>query len=382
MTQPSKHYVQLIQQGYIERDVQQQQMLVKLDALYDQLTKPVGLVACLRRSFYRLLGQSAPPRGVYIWGSVGTGKSFLIDNFFNCLPFQDKLRMHFHHFMEVVHYSLTEYQGVRDPLKQIAADFALRTRILCLDELMVNDIADAMILAELFKSLLAEEVCLVFTSNIEPSRLYEKGLQRQRFLPAIDLIQAHCEVLSLSGELDYRQRNFGHAKHYLTPLNEASDAQIRQYFLQYSGTHSVSAGTIEVLKRSIEVIAESEGVIWFNFAKICSVPRSQKDYLAISESYHTVLVSDVPKFAPADLSRAQCFIHLIDILYDRRIRLIISATCPIDQLYTRGRLLVPFTRTQSRLMEMQALDWGKNDSSYSALDANVHILPISREGAE
>lgn len=361
--QPSKHYEQLIQQGYIERDSQQQQMLVKLDALYEQLTEPLSWTGCLRRSINRLLGRSLPPRGVYIWGSVGTGKSFLIDNFFNCLSFSDKLRMHFHHFMEVVHFSLTEYQGSRDPLRKIAADFARRTRILCLDELLVNDIADAMILAELFKNLLAQEVCLVFTSNTEPTKLYEKGLQRQRFLPAIALIETHCDVMEISSELDYRKRNFGHAKHYLTPLNEATDEQMRNYFLRYSGNHAMSSGMIEIHNRPIEVIAQSDKVIWFDFTKICSVPRSQKDYLAISESYRTVLVSDLPKFTPTDIARAQNFIHFIDILYDRNIRLIISAACPIDQLYTRGRLLMPFTRTQSRLMEMQALDWAQEAKS-------------------
>ncbi|MDQ2994175.1 MAG: cell division protein ZapE [Pseudomonadota bacterium] len=356
--QPSKHYEQLVQQGYIERDAQQQRLLVKLDALYEQLATPKGVRQRMRDSINRLMGNAEAPRGVYVWGTVGTGKSFLIDNFFSCLPFSDKLRMHFHNFMDVVHYSLKEYQGTRNPLRTIAADFARRTRLLCLDELIVNDIGDAMILAELFKHLLAAEVCLVFTSNIEPARLYDKGLQRQRFLPAIALIEAHCDVLSLSSGFDYRQRNMGHAKHYLTPLNDSTDAQMRHYFLQYSGNQSVSAGVVEIHKRPIDVIARSENVIWFDFVKICSVPRSQKDYLAISASYKTVLVSDMPKFGSEDISQALCFINFIDILYDRRVRLIISAACPIDQLYTRGRLVIPFTRTQSRLMEMQALDWG------------------------
>lgn len=356
---PSQHYEQLIQQGYIERDQQQQQMLQKLDDLYERLTAPWNLVGCLRHKINRVLGRALPPKGVYIWGSVGSGKSFLIDNFFNCLPFLDKLRMHFHHFMEVVHYSLTEYQGMHNPLRRIAGDFARRARILCLDELMVNDIGDAMILAELFKNLLAEEVCLVFTSNIEPSRLYEKGLQRQRFLPAIALLEQHCEKLSLVGELDYRHRNFGHAKHYLYPINEQTDAQMREYFLHYSGSQAMSAGVIEIHKRQIDVIASSENVIWFEFNKICNVPRSRKDYLAISEKYHTVLISDLPKLGPNDLNRVQCFIHLVDVFYDRGIRLIISAACAIDQLYSHGPLLIPFTRTQSRLMEMQALDWAE-----------------------
>jgi cell division protein ZapE len=354
---PSEHYHELIQRGYIERDEQQLKVLPRLDALTLLLTKKESLRERCFRKFQAFFGRAKPPKGLYVWGGVGTGKSFLIDNFFNGLAFSQKLRMHFHNFMESVHYELTEYQGTADPLTQVAKDFAKRTRILCLDELMVNDIADAMILAELFKKLLSHGVCLVFTSNIEASRLYEKGLQRQRFLPAIALIEEHTEMIKLDSGFDYRKRNQGHAQHYLRPLNEKTDQKMREYFLQYSKGQAISAGHIEIHERHIEFIARAEDIIWFNFSKICTIPRSQKDYLAIASVFNTVMISDVMAIKAHETAIAQDFIHLIDILYENRIRLIISAEVSIDQLYPHGRLLFPFMRTMSRLMEMQSLDW-------------------------
>jgi cell division protein ZapE len=354
---PSLHYHRLIEQRYIERDEQQLKVLPRLDALYEQLCAQERVSAKITRKIRQLFGCGRPPKGVYVWGGVGTGKSFLIDNFFNVLPLPDKLRMHFHNFMDSVHFELTEYQGTADPLTQVAKDFARRTRILCLDELMVNDIADAMILAELFNKLIAHEVCLVFTSNIEPSRLYEKGLQRQRFFPAIALIEAQAEIIKLDSGFDYRERNSGHAQHYLTPLNEETDAKMRAYFLQYSAGNSLSAGEIEIHHRHIEFIARAPDVIWFNFSKICAVPRSQKDYLAIAADFKTVMISDVVAMKPHETGMVQDFISLIDVMYDHRVRVVISAHVEIDQLYTHGRLVFPFMRTMSRLMEMQGLDW-------------------------
>ncbi len=354
---PSLHYQQLIEQGYIERDEQQLKLLPRLDTLSTLLSEQNTLHQRLSRKLRKIFGCSRPPKGLYVWGGVGTGKSFLMDNFFNCLPFTDKLRMHFHNFMDSVHFELTEYQGTADPLMQIAKDFAKRARILCLDELMVNDIADAMILAELFKKLLAYGVCLVFTSNIEPSRLYEKGLQRQRFLPAIALIEEHTDVIKLDGGFDYRERNRGHAQHYLYPLSEKTDQMMRENFLRLCGGHAISAGQIELHHRHIDFIAKAPGIIWFNFSKICAVPRSQKDYLAIAADFKTVMISDVVAMKPHETTVVQDFISLIDVLYDHRVRVIISAEVAIDQLYPHGRLVFPFMRTMSRLMEMQGLDW-------------------------
>jgi cell division protein ZapE len=354
---PSQHYHHLIEHGYIECDEQQLTVLPRLDALTVLLSAPESALQKFSRNIRRLLGWGQPPKGLYVWGGVGTGKSFLIDNFFNGLPFADKLRMHFHNFMESVHFELTEYQGTADPLTQVAKDFAKRTRILCLDELMVNDIADAMILAELFKKLLAHGVCLVFTSNIEPSRLYEKGLQRQRFLPAIALIEAHTDIIKLDTGFDYRERHRGHAEHYLTPLNEKTDQKMREIFLHYSEDQALSAGQIEIHHRHIDFIARAPGIIWFNFSKICAVPRSQNDYLAIAADFKTVMISDVIAIKPHETAVVQDFISLIDVLYDHRVRVIISAAVAIDQLYPHGRLVFPFMRTMSRLMEMQGLDW-------------------------
>lgn len=354
---PSLHYQQLIETRLIERDEQQMKLLPQLDALYTELCDQDQFGKKVTRKIRQFFGCGRPPNGIYVWGGVGTGKSFLIDNFFNCLPFTNKLRMHFHNFMDTVHFELTEYQGTADPLTQVAKDFARRARVLCLDELMVNDIADAMILGELFKKLIAHEVCLLFTSNIEPSRLYEKGLQRQRFLPAIQLIEKHTNIVKLDSGFDYRERNSGHAKHYLTPLSETADAQMRDYFLHYSKGQEISAGHIQIHERHIEFIARAHDVIWFNFSKICTVPRSQKDYLAIAEDFKTVMISDVLAMKPHETTIVQDFISLIDILYDHKVRVIISSQVGIDQLYTHGRLVFPFMRTMSRLMEMQGLDW-------------------------
>ncbi len=357
---PSLHYRQLIEQRYIERDEQQMKLLPLLDALHDELCNQEQWQNKVSRRLRQFFGCGNPPRGLYVWGGVGTGKSFLIDNFFNCLPFTEKLRMHFHNFMESVHFELTEYQGTADPLTQIAKDFARRTRILCLDELMVNDITDAMILGELFKKLIAHEVCLVFTSNIEPSRLYEKGLQRQRFLPAIKLIEEHSQIIKLDTGFDYRERNSGHAQHYLTPISDKTDSKMREYFLQYSNGQNISAGEIEIHQRHVEFIARAGDTIWFSFSKICNVPRSQKDYLAIAQDFKTVMISDVVAMKPHETTIVQDFISLIDVFYDHKIRVIISAQVGIDQLYTHGRLVFPFMRTMSRLMEMQGLDWASD----------------------
>jgi len=354
---PSLHYQQLVEQDRIDFDQQQADLLKKLDVLYLQLTQESTRVKRFAKAIHQLLGKYDSIKGLYVWGNVGTGKSFLMDNFFNCLTVKKKIRLHYHNFMDLVHYELMQYQGKKDPLKKVAKDIVKRANILCLDELIVNDIADAMLLAELFKYLLANQVRLVFTSNTEPRRLYEKGLQRQRFIPAIKLIEQHCDVVHLSNTVDYRQRNQGHADHFLTPNNEANQQKLCEFFKEYSGSEPMGSGVISVLGRSVKFIARTENVIWFDFEAICNIPRSQKDYLAIVKKFNTVFISNVRQIAEHETNIARCFINLIDVLYDHRIRLIISSECAIDQLYPKGRLILSFVRTQSRLTEMQALDW-------------------------
>jgi len=259
--------------------------------------------------------------------------------------------------MDLIHYELKIIKS-EQPLKKIAKKLAKRAKIICLDELFVNDIADAMILAELFKQLLRYQVCLVFTSNIQPDLLYDKGIQHDRFIPAIELIKSHCRVIHLDEGVDYRKRNKGkNEQHYLTPCDEKTHSSFWNYFKQYSGVDKIVSGEIEIHKRKIPYLAEHHDVIVFDFMDICNVPRSQKDYLAIAKQYHTVMIDHLVPVQEFQTNIILCLVHLIDVLYDNKIRCIIRADCTIDDIYPKGRMMMSFARTQSRLMEMQAFDW-------------------------
>ena len=292
------------------------------------------------------------PRGVYMVGGVGRGKSFLMDCFFQSVPLKRKTRLHFHEFMREVHRELHELRGTADPLDTLGERIARRFRLICFDEFHIADVTDAMILHRLLESLFSHRVSLVTTSNFHPDGLYPNGLHRDRILPAIALLKQHMEILDVDAGTDYRQRTLDHVKVYHTPLGPAADAQMRAAFDELAETHDDEA-TLHIEQRELHARRRAGGVVWFDFAQLCGGPRSQNDYLELAARFHTVLLSDVPAMSPRLASEARRFTWLVDVLYDRRVKLILSAAVEPDSLYTEGPLCHEFPRTASRLQEMQ-----------------------------
>jgi cell division protein ZapE len=312
-----------------------------------------------RRWLGGLVGGSAhgPERGLYLWGGVGRGKTWLMDLFFQSLPFPEARRRHFHRFMHDIHTQLRELQNRESPLDIVAAQIARNTRVLCFDELFVTDIADAMILGGLFEGLFQRGVTLVATSNVPPRDLYKDGLQRQRFLPAIDLIEQHVEVLNVDGATDYRLRQLTQAGTYLLASAPDTPQRLETLFAELAQHGASSGGSIEIEGRPIPVVRQSSSAVWFNFFAICAGPRSQDDYIEIAREYQSVIVAGVPILDSRRDNEARRFIALVDELYDRNVNLIVSASAPPTDLY-RGELLAfQFQRTISRLIEMQSEDY-------------------------
>lgn len=309
-----------------------------------------------------LFGKVRKPQsqvGLYMWGGVGRGKTYLMDVFFNALPFAEKERMHFHRFMQYVHREMRARQGAKNPLDGIARDFAKRVRVLCFDEFFVTDITDAMILATLLGTLFKEGVTLVTTSNIVPDDLYRDGLQRARFLPAIALLKQHTKVLNVDGGTDYRLRLLEQAELYHCPLGASADGFMAERFATLEtaqGGHHQDVD-VQVEGRPIRAYKVSEGVAWFEFRALCDGPRSQTDYIELAREYHTVLLANVERMGGALDDIARRFINLVDEFYDRGVKLIITAEVPIEDIYAGGRLDFEFARTCSRLLEMQSHEY-------------------------
>jgi len=303
----------------------------------------------------RLMRSPSRPaeRGIYLWGGVGRGKTLLMDAFHASLPFEGKRRRHFHRFMHDVHAQLKTLSKVESPLAIVAGHFAEGVRVLCLDELHVNDIADAMILARLFRALLDRGVTLVFTSNVPPKGLYRDGLQRRRFLPAITMLEKHTEVIAVDAGTDYRLRRLAKVSLYLDSASPQAQKILTHLFEVFAGGSGSTGGAIEVAERDIAVIRESENAVWFEFTALCEGPRGKDDYIEIAGDYSAVLLSNVPVFDETRDNAARRFISLIDELYDRGVNLAVSAAAPPDQLYRGTQLAFEFQRTSSRLVEMQ-----------------------------
>lgn len=342
------HYEACIARGTIHDDPLQRHILGLLQRVADEIVKP-------RHAWFRQIRQESL-KGIYLFGPVGAGKTFLMDLFFSQVQERRKSRVHFHQFMQQVDAQLRQLQGHPDPLKVIAKQIAKSIRLLCLDEFLVQDIATAMILATLLKLLFAEGVVFVITSNTAPDNLYLNGLQRVRFLPAIALIKAHCEVIDMLAHRDYRLGRLPLAKAYIYPINPDNEALLR---VQFSTVSSASAEltTISVQGRDIQTLRCGEGVVWFEFDVICQLPRSQLDYLEIAKRFHTIFVSHVPAMTEDDTVRALLFTHFIDVMYDSKVRVIILAEVPIHALYMQGEVAQAFQRTRSRLEEMQSIDY-------------------------
>jgi cell division protein ZapE len=297
------------------------------------------------------------PAGLYFWGGVGRGKTYLMDLFFECLPVERKLRLHFHRFMQRIHNELTRLQGEQNPLVKIADDLSKSCSVICLDEFFVKDITDAMILAGLLEALFERGVVLVTTSNIEPSGLYKDGLQRARFLPAIALLEKHTQIVNVDGGVDYRLRTLEQAELFHSPLDDEAFSSLERSFVQLAPEQVHLEEVVEILGRPLQTVMCADDIVWFDFTTLCDGPRSQNDYIELAKLYHAVLLSNVPVMSEKTDDQARRFINLIDEFYDRNVKLIISAESDIQDLYGGGRLSFEFERTQSRLLEMQSHEY-------------------------
>lgn len=296
------------------------------------------------------------PRGVYLYGGVGRGKSFLMDCFYNAVPLKRKTRLHFHEFMREVHRELHELQGTQNPLDELGKRMAQRYKLICFDEFHVADITDAMILHRLLEALFANRVGFVTTSNFAPVDLYPNGLHRSRILPAIDLLNARMELVNVDNGTDYRRRTLEQLKLYHCPLGAEADAEMAQAFDRLAECHDEPA-ILQIEAREIHARRKAGGVVWFDFKTLCGGPRSQNDYLELASQFHTVLLSDVPVMPVRLASEARRFTWLVDVLYDRRVKLILSAAVQPEALYTEGPMAHEFPRTVSRLYEMQSAEF-------------------------
>lgn len=295
--------------------------------------------------------------GLYFWGGVGRGKTYLVDTFYESLPFPDKMRTHFHRFMQRVHNELNHYKGEKNPLQLIAGKFAAEARVICFDEFFVKDITDAMILANLLEALFERGVVLVATSNIVPDDLYKDGLQRARFIPAITLLKQHCEIVNVDSGIDYRLRALERAEIFHSPLDEAAEVELIRSFREISGHEGETDVPLEVNRRIIKARRVHDDVIWFDFLELCDGPRSQNDYIEIAREFHTVLVSNVIQMGSKREDQARRFINMVDEFYDRGVKLLMSAEVATSDLYTDGKLAFEFQRTLSRLQEMQSHEY-------------------------
>lgn len=307
-------------------------------------------------SFKKLIHRPDIPRGVYMFGGVGRGKSFLMDCFFNAVPLKRKVRLHFHEFMREVHRELADLQGIVNPLDELGKRISKRYKLICFDEFHVADITDAMILHRLLQSLFDNGVGFVTTSNFHPDGLYPGGLHRNRILPAIDLLNTGLEVLNVDNGTDYRCRTLEMVTLYHIPHGEAADSAMEQAFTALAATHDEDP-TLHIEARQIQAKRKAGGVVWFDFKTLCGGPRSQSDYLEIASLFHTVFLSNVPHMPVRMASEARRFTWLVDVLYDRRVKLVMSAEVPPEQLYTEGPMAHEFPRTVSRLGEMQSKEY-------------------------
>lgn len=343
---------QLSERGY-SADPAQLQAVERLQRMCDETVE-----FDRRRSsrLRKLFDRSAPPKGVWMWGGVGRGKSFLMDVFFETVPVSNKRRLHFHEFMRGVHRELRELRQMADPLDEVARRIAASHRLVCFDEFHVSDVADAMILDRLLRALFAHGVAFVMTSNYQPDGLYPDGLNRESILPAIELLKTRLDVIRVDSGVDYRRLEMQRAHAYLTPCGPQADEQLLETFIDLAGSDG-EATALRIENRDIAALRCAGEVVWFDFATLCGSPRSQLDYLELASRFHTVILSDVPRMSAAMSSEARRFTWLVDVFYDQKVKLFLSADCVPEQLYTSGAMAHEFHRTVSRLIEMQSREY-------------------------
>ncbi|MDY7578596.1 cell division protein ZapE [Herbaspirillum sp. RTI4] len=342
----------LAERGYVS-DAAQQMAIDRLQRADDEW---IAFKGQRSSTFKRLINRPEVPRGIYLWGGVGRGKSFLMDSFYSVVPVQRKTRLHFHEFMRAVHQQLDELKGIANPLDEVAIRIAKKYRLICFDEFHVSDIADAMILYNLLRGLFANGVSFVMTSNYHPDTLYPDGLHRDRMLPTIALLKEKMDVLNIDAGIDYRKRALAQVQTYLSPLNAQNDEILRQSFASVAEIADEDP-IIRIEARQIKSLRRAGSAIWFDFATLCGGPRSQNDYLEIASQFQTVVLSGIPQMSVAMSSEARRFTWLIDVFYDHKVKLIMSAEVPPEQLYTEGTLANEFHRTVSRIIEMQSKEY-------------------------
>ncbi|MBT3205575.1 MAG: cell division protein ZapE [Gammaproteobacteria bacterium] len=353
---PSSKYNEFMQQSGFYPDQAQQHALYLLDRLYENVERNESEQGLITK-FVRILGISSKQvRGLYFWGGVGRGKTFLMDIFYEVLPIKNKRRFHYHQFMQQIHDELSITRKGKNPVKEIAKNLARKTKVLCLDEFVVTDIGDAMLIGRLLDALFDEGIILITTSNTPPEELYKDGLQRASFVPAIDLLDQHCQIANLDGGQDYRTLGLKHTKLYQVPHNRAAIEIIENYL----NSHLVSVkqhDSLFINGRQINFEFCAEDTVWFSFDELCKTTRSRFDYLEIASLFNTVIITGIEAMNEGTMDVARRFVSLIDVFYDRRVKLICTADVVVEELYQHDFLAFEFTRTVSRLLEMQSLDY-------------------------
>ena len=360
MTTPWARYQKDLERDDFSYDASQEVAVKALQQIFEQLVDRANQerswLGKARNSFKR---KPKKVKGLYFWGGVGRGKTYLMDTFFEAIPFAEKRRLHFHHFMRLVHEQLKVHKGKTNPLDIVAREFAQETRVLCFDEFFVSDIGDAMILANLLQTLFDEGVTLIATSNIVPDGLYRDGLQRKLFLPAIELLKQNTRVLNVDGGLDYRLRTLKQVEIFHSPIDQRAEDSLLASFQRLAPDQTATDENValDVLGRTIIARRANNDVVLFDFPELCDGPRSQNDYIEIAHQYSTVLISGVPAFVGKNDDAARRFINMVDEFYDRNVKLLMTAECSVGELYQQGKLGFEFQRTVSRLLEMQSEEY-------------------------
>jgi cell division protein ZapE len=357
--QPVDAYRYALEKNGFVADPAQKSAVDALQSLYDELvTDSISQHSLFRRGLCLFTGcNSKPVKGLYIWGGVGRGKTWLVNLFYASLPIKNKLRMHFHHFMLDVHDKLGDLQKQKNPLSIIARDYAARYRVLCLDEFIVTNITDAMLLSGLLQALFNYGVTLVATSNRIPDDLYKNGLQRERFVPAIELIKQNTRVIHMDGNVDHRISLLEQDDVYYTPVTAETGKRLTQRMESLAPGTLVRDHVLTIHKRPVKTVMHADEIAWFEFDMLCDAPRATPDYIQLAREYHTIILSDVPVMDESKDDKARRFIYLIDELYDHGVKLIISADAPPERLYTGDMLSFAFNRTSSRLIEMRSKEY-------------------------
>lgn len=346
-------YEQALSERGFDSDPAQQRAVDRLQQAFDEWS---AYKSQRSTRIKRLISRPDVPRGVYLWGGVGRGKSFLMDSFYSAVPVMRKTRLHFHEFMRAIHRQLDELKGVADPLEEVANRIARKYRLICFDEFHISDIADAMILYNLLKALFERGVSFIMTSNYAPDMLYPDGLHRERLLPAIALLKEKMDVLNVDAGIDYRKRVLERMRIYHVPSGPASDRLLSAAFDRIAESADEDP-IVHIEAREIHALRRAGGIVWFDFATLCGGPRSQNDYLEIASRFHTVILSGIPEMSASMSSEARRFTWLIDVFYDSKTKLLMSADVEPEQLYTAGALSNEFQRTVSRIVEMQSAEY-------------------------